>query len=404
MSIDKTIESIISKAIEKNHEKLREIAKQLHEHPELGYQEKFAHDYLTKFLEENGFQLERHAGGIDTAFVATYDTGKPGPRIGICSEFDALQLSDKVICHACGHNLIATVGVATVLGLKEAVAEPSYCGGGKIVLFGTPAEEGEGGKIRMIDAGLFQQADVCMMAHPGSGTNQFSRSPLIARHSVKVEYFGKPAHAGGMPWKGVNALDAMVLAYNGISTLRQQLSPNDRVHGIIVNGGSAVNVIPDYTSGKFSMRALKKDKLEELQAKIDKIFRSAAEATGCEVKVTWDKHPYLDTVNNKAMINVFNQAMTDLGFTDTNPGVEDPLPTTASTDFGNVSYIMPGIHPMYGINTPDFPHTVSFAAAAATDDGFKASLVVAKGLAVTAMKVLQDKKLYEKIIEEFKQL
>jgi metal-dependent amidase/aminoacylase/carboxypeptidase family protein len=138
-------------------------------------------------------------------------------------EEDRLQLSEKIVCHACGHNLIATVGVATALGIRYAVDQPFYTGGGKIVLFGTPAEEGQGGKNYMLDAGLFKQADVCMMAHPCSGELQFMRSPLIARTSVKVEYFGKPAHAGLNPWAGVNALDAVVLAYNGLSTLRQQV-------------------------------------------------------------------------------------------------------------------------------------------------------------------------------------
>lgn len=136
---------------------------------------------------------------------------------------NSLPLSDNVVCHACGHNLIATVGVATALGLRYAVAEPCYQGGGKIVLFGTPAEEGLGGKNYMLEAGLFKEADICLMAHPCQGDVIFSRAPLIARSSVGVEYFGKPAHAGLNPWKGVNALDAIVLAYNGLSTLRQQV-------------------------------------------------------------------------------------------------------------------------------------------------------------------------------------
>lgn len=138
-----------------------------------------------------------------------------------------------MICHACGHNLIATVGVATALGLKAAISDPEYKAGGKIVLFGTPAEEGLGGKNYMLAEGLFKAADVCMMAHPSAGEKQFSRGPLIARTSVKVEYFGKPAHAGLNPWNGTNALDAIVLAYNGLSTLRQQMIPTDRLHGII---------------------------------------------------------------------------------------------------------------------------------------------------------------------------
>ncbi|KAI9288199.1 hypothetical protein BC943DRAFT_186110 [Umbelopsis sp. AD052] len=404
MSIDKTLEEFIAQTIETHRKDLRELAKQIHDHPEVGFEEKFAHEYLTKLLEEKGFAVERHAGGIETAFVATYDTGKPGPRIGVCSEFDALQLSDNLVCHACGHNLIATVGVATALSLRYAVAEPSYQGGGKIVLFGTPAEEGQGGKNYMLDAGLFEQVDVCMMAHPSNGSKQFGRTPTIARQSIKVEYFGKPAHAGGMPWKGVNALDAMVLAYNGISTLRQQLTPNDRIHGIITNGGSAPNVIPDYTSGQFTVRALKKDQLEQLQSKVEKIFRSAADATGCEIKLSWDKNPYLDTMHNKKMMNVFSTAMESLGFADINPGVENPPPVTASTDFGNVSYAMPGIHPMFGINTPHFPHTAGFADAAATDDGFEAALVTARALTVTGMSVLQDDQFYHQVVEEFKQI
>jgi metal-dependent amidase/aminoacylase/carboxypeptidase family protein len=141
-----------------------------------------------------------------------------------------------------------------------------------------------------------------------------------------------------------------------------------------------------------------------LQDKIENIFRSAAVATGCEIKLAWDKNPYLDTMNNKKMMNVFSKAMDDFGFTDFNPGVENPAPVTASTDFGNVTYAMPGIHPMYGINTPHFPHTAAFAEAAGKDDGFEASLVTAKALIVTGMSVLQDEQFYNQVVEEFKQI
>ncbi|KAJ2960430.1 hypothetical protein NQZ79_g4185 [Umbelopsis isabellina] len=404
MATDNQTQARVSKGIDDARAELRKMAKQIHEHPEPGMEEKFAQEYLTKFLEEKGFQIEKGVADMATAFVATYDTGRPGPKIGICSEFDALPLSKKVVKHACGHNLIATVGVATALGLKTAISDSEYKDGGRVVLFGTPAEEGHGGKNYMLAKGVFKAADICMMAHPNAGDKDFSRGPMIARSSVKVEYFGKAAHAGMNPWSGINALDAIVLAYNGISTLRQQMIPTDRVHGIITHGGSAPNVIPDHTAGSFSCRSVNKDGLEKLGAHVDKIFRSAADATGCKVELSWDDSPYLDVKNNTVLMDLYAKAMAESGYSDRNPGVKNPDPLTSSTDFGSVSYQMPAIHPMFGIHTEHTPHTVDFVDAADQDVAFDNALVTAKSLAAAGLTVLEDEEVYSNIVKEFQQI
>jgi amidohydrolase len=293
---------------------------------------------------------------LDTAFEATI--GSSGPRVVICCEYDALP----EIGQACGHNIIATAAVGAGIALAGMVDDL----GMRVTVLGTPAEEGGGGKVDLIDAGAFEDAAASMMIHP-SPRDMLDPS-FQARTSFTVEYFGKESHAAFAPQQGVNALDAFVQAYMNVATLRQQILPTDRVHCIIDHGGDANNIIPKYTKSTWGIRSGDSERLAELIPKVHACFEAAASATGCRLEINRIGHPYLNMVNNDVMTGLFQANSTELG---------RKLPTEAelgvsggSSDMGNVSQVVPSIHPMLAIDTDGaVNHQAEFAAATITDSG-----------------------------------
>ncbi|KAI9310699.1 hypothetical protein BX666DRAFT_1869210 [Dichotomocladium elegans] len=387
------IERTISKAIDAVSDELREISLDLHSNVETGMKEYHAHQVLTDYLEKKGFKVTRHAYGIETAFTAEFSHGQ-GRRIGLCSEYDGLP----GLGQGCGHNLIAISGVAAAIGLK-AVLESGKASG-KVILFGTPAEELSIGKILLVKKRAFQDnVDVCLMLHP---TNiDAERGALIAVHDVRVEFFGKPSHASATPWEGVNALDAMVQVWNNISMMRQQLLPTDRVHGIVTDGGKAPNIIPDHTSAFFFIRTTRFEQIGRLMEKMEDCFRAAALATGCEVKWTWREIGVTkDVVQNAKMADVYKEYMervAGIKFAD----LELQKAGGGSTDMGNVSYEVPTLHPMFGIHTTAANHTVEFTKAASTEIAHKDTIAAAKGLTVTATEVLLNDHFFDSVKQDF---
>ncbi|HUG08359.1 MAG TPA: M20 family metallopeptidase [Acidimicrobiia bacterium] len=338
---------------------LREISSWMYENPEVGYQEYQSSARLASFLDEHGFEVEYPTRGLDTAFEA--NTGKAGPRVVICCEYDALP----VVGHACGHNIIATAAVGAgiaVAGLADEL-------GIRVTVLGTPAEEGAGGKVDLIDAGAFEDAAASMMIHP-SPRDQLDPS-FQARSSFTVEYFGKESHAAFAPQAGINALDAFVQAYVNVATLRQQILPTDRVHCIIDHGGDANNIIPAYTKSTWGIRSADGERLEELIPRVHACFQAAAQATGCRIEITPIGHPYVNMINDPAMTKLYQANSTALG---------RPLPLEAelgasggSSDMGNVSQVVPSIHPMLAIDCGDaVNHQKEFAASTITPSGDKA--------------------------------
>lgn len=338
---------------------LREISRWMFENPELRYQEHESSRRLAEFLGSKGFEVEYPAYGLDTAFEAT--VGSEGPRVVICCEYDALP----EVGHACGHNIIATAalgaGVATA-GLVEDL-------GIRVSVLGTPAEEGGGGKVELINAGAFTGAAASMMIHP-STTDKLDPS-FQARESFTVEYFGKESHAAFAPQKGINALDAFVQAYVNVSTLRQGLYGSDVVHVIVDHGGDASNIIPKYTKSTWGIRSANKRRLQELIPKVMACFEAAAAATGCRLEVTSNDHPYDNMVSNPVMTALFAE---------NSAGIGRPMPTEAelgaeggSSDMGNVSQFVPSIHPMLRIDAGGaVNHQAEFAAATITPSGEEA--------------------------------
>lgn len=274
------VRTSINLAIDEVAIELRELNRQIHSHPELGFEEVFAHDTLTTFLESKGFTVKKHAYGIDTSFEV--ESGSGGRLVTYCAEYDALP----GIGHACGHNLIATASIAGFLGLANTLQKLNIPG--RVRILGTPAEEGGGGKVKLLEAGAFNDdISASIMAHPipshtyKDGYTGLAGLKLIASHKIRVEFRGKSAHAGGEPWQGVNALDAAVAAYANISMLRQQIRPEERVHGVIEEGGTVPNVITEYTRMNYYIRSPTIQQCDELLARVKACIEAAALATGC---------------------------------------------------------------------------------------------------------------------------
>ena len=375
---------------------LQALSLDIHAHPEENYQEVHAHAALTNWLGEEGWDVRRSAYGMDTAFEARRGAASPdAPTLAVLCEYDALP----GIGHACGHNLIAASGVAAGLGVAAAIEQSGL--NAAIRILGSPAEEGGGGKIRLIDAGAFAEVGAAMMLHPAPG--DMIRPSVLAIDTCMVEFQGRNAHAAAAPWEGRNALDALVLAYQAIALLRQQSKPDVRIHGKIHHGGDKPNIIPDRAAAEFYVRGRDDATVDDMIARVEACFRGAAEATGCSVSVEWQPgERYSDMANNGPLAQAFGQRWLDLGVRASDldrPGTGG----FGSTDMGNVSHVVPSIHPMYAIPTEDGAgnHTPGFTAAAATDAAHDSTFTAAKALALTALDWLTDPQLRETAQADF---
>ncbi|KAL3882708.1 hypothetical protein ACJMK2_029021 [Sinanodonta woodiana] len=383
-------------AIERAKDDLFKVSQDIWSHPEENFQEHHAHKALTAFLEKYGFNVEKHFH-LPTAFRAVLGDGNTGPHVAVLCEYDALP----EIGHACGHNIIAEVGVAAALGVKAAfefVGKPF----GKFTVLGTPAEEGGGGKIDLINAGVFNGVDVAMMAHPAPYNEP--AIGFLAIKTVNVKFLGKPTHASACPWEGVNALDAAVLCYQSVSCLRQQMKPTWRVHGIIKKGGTKPNIIPEETELEFYVRAPTSVELAVLEGKVHQCFESAAISTGCRVEIKWSARPYLDMVKNMTVLDIYRTNAVSVGVDFEKYRMPDGFNTsTGSTDMGNVSHVVPSIHPMFYIESTSVNHTRDFTTASGDPIAQPFALAQGKALAMTALDILSNPAILDKVKDEFKE-
>ena len=376
----------VKDSVESQRQQLIQLSLNIHDNPELGFEEKKASAWLASYLEESGFRVERGIANLPTAFRATY--GRGSPKIALLAEYDALPK----IGHGCGHNIIAASAVGAGVASKPVIDAL----GGSIVVLGTPAEEGFGGKIDMVKAGAFREIDVAMIVHPN--TRNMPTEEALACSSLEVEFFGKAVHAAGQPHKGVNALDAMILAFTSINSLRQHIREDARIHGIITDGGEAPNIVPAHSAAVFLVRALDNDYLAELKDKVLHCFIGASVATGTRLEYRWRENTYAPMKNNMILAGLFRQNLESLG-----RQVEDfdPRFGMGSTDMGNVSQVVPSIHPTVAIASPEvLIHTPEFAAAAASEAGQQGLIDAAKALAMTVVDILQPGML-DKIKQEF---
>ncbi|POW01599.1 hypothetical protein PSTT_12367 [Puccinia striiformis] len=363
--------STLEDEIDRLSDDLREWSLKIFGYAEIAMKEFKTHDLIAQIFEQTpGWKVTRHAYGIQTAVEAIYTHGKGGRTVGFNSEMDALP----GIGHACGHPLICISGIAAAMATARLSKRP------------IPR--------------LMHSPRVSLGLSNVTSWAVWWMLPMLAISQVKVEYFGRNAHAAGAPWDGINALDAAVSAYTNISLLRQQIRPDERVHGIIQGSETCVsNVIPDYAWLRYDIRAPTKDGMEKLKARVMKCFQAASDSSGCRIKVE-EEMVYADLVNNLPLAQEYHKYMENV------MGIAVPMdgPTLGSTDFGNVSYEVPSIHPIYAI--PTLPgqgnHTRGFTKAAATEEAHDLTLKSAKGIAVTAWKVLADKSFAEEVHKAFK--
>jgi amidohydrolase len=328
-------------------------------------------------VAERGFQITAAPGGLDTAFRADFGSGSL--VIGICAEYDALP----GIGHACGHNIIASSAVGTALALAEVADELDLT----VVLLGTPAEEAGGGKALMLEAGVFDDIAATVMLH--AGPLDIARARSLALSQVAIEYVGRAAHAAVAPYLGLNAADAITVSQVAIGLLRQQFAPGQMVHGIVTDGGQATNVIPARTEMHYTMRANDSGSLRELEGRMSDCFLAGAVATGCGHQVESTEPSYLELTPDQWLADVFRAEMVRLGRTPVGAEVEAALPL-GSTDMGNVTQVMPGIHPIVGIDAAGASiHQPGFAAAAAGPSADKAVIEGAVMLARTVVELAE---------------
>lgn len=369
--------------------RLDDLVRDLYDHPELAFAEHRSVRAVAALLAEHGVTAQVGAYGLPTALRAVAGSGS-GPRVAILAEYDALP----GVGHGCGHNLIAATAVGAFLVVRELVGRT----GGTVELVGTPAEEGGGGKQLIIDAGGFDGVDAAIMVHPGNATRIFGTG-LGMRH-VDVTYHGQAAHASGAPHLGYNALDAVVTAYQSVAQLRQHILPTDRVHGIITDGGQAPNVVPERASAHFFVRSGELDTLQALSARVDAALRGAAVSTGTTVDLRWDTQPaYLPVRVNDAIASRF---VVNLAGRRTFPPRSTAGVAGGSTDMGNVSHVVPAVHP----NVQTAPstvgaHTAAFADTTLTEQARDGVLDSVVGIARTVADILADADLRAEIARQF---
>jgi amidohydrolase len=377
-------------AVDARRDELIALSLRIHETPEPAFQEHKSAAMLEDFLEANGFAVERGICDIPTAFKATVGSGEP--RLALVAEYDALP----GVGHGCGHNIIGTASSAAGIVMKDFLAD---AGGGTVHVIGTPAEEAAGGKVYMIDRGAFRDLDCAMMVHPGNRNTSVAYA--LACLELDVEFTGKAAHAAARPDAGVNALDAMVAAFTNIGLMRQQIRDTARVHGIITDGGQAVNVIPHHTAAKLLIRTEEDEYMDEvLKPKVLACFEGAAKATGCELTYRWGEESRYKTMRtNMALADAYKANVESLGRKTIMPESKRSM---GSTDMGNVSQVVPGIHPSIAIAPQEVPiHTEDFREFAKSESGHVGLIDAAKALAMTAIDVFVDADLRKRMKDEF---
>jgi amidohydrolase len=375
-SLAQAVEAVTPDALDLSH--------RVHATPEIAFQERQASQWTAELLERHGFEVTAPAGGLDTAFVARWRGTGAGPVVAFAGEYDALP----EVGHGCGHNLMCSSSAGAAIAASRVLGRDF---GGEIRFIGTPAEEAGNGKVWLIEAGLFDDVDICLQIHPSDSNS--SEVLALAVTEVGVTFHGKLAHASGDPWLGKNALDAIVLLYTMVAQWRQHLKPGERVHGIITHGGAAPNIVPDLTSGRWYLRTPVDADLDAMIERFTAMADAAAAATGCTVELTIDpKNRCRTMVNNPTLLEIWRRHLADAGIAD------DPIdPNAGSTDMANVSHEVPTIHPYLRIAPRGTPgHSREFAAHAGGADGDSVLPKAIRILAGTALELVADPSLVER--------
>ncbi len=376
-------------AIERHREEIIALSHRIHEHPEPAFDERQASTWVAEAVARHGYRVEHPAGRLETAVRGRISggLGTDGPRIGILAEYDALP----GLGHGCGHNSMAASGVGAAIALASVASQLR----GEVVFLGTPAEERGSGKQFMIDDGLLDGLDAALLFHPSDRTQV--ACALLASEDVEVTFTGFQAHAAADPWKGRNALDALVMLFSSIGLWRQQLRPDARVHGIVIEGGTAANIIPDRTVGRFMIRSTDEHEFERMRERFRQLVQAAALAAECDGEAVFSGGS--STMKDNATLRArFVANMSAFGITD-NPVLPDQL---GSSDMGNVSQVLPAIHPSIAICEEGVPgHSIEFRDAAAMPRADEVTLVAAALVAQTAWDLFADPALVAAAWREF---
>ena len=383
------LKAAVCAEVDRHADQLLHASHEIHAHPELNFEEHFAHDLLVDQLRSSGLDTTAHAYGVDTAFEAS--VGEQGFNVAVLCEYDALP----GIGHACGHNVIATAG----LGAGLAAAAVAQQAGGRLRIMGTPAEEGGGGKIEMARHGAFEHVDAAMMVHPADA--DLISMDTIALQELHVQLHGKAAHAAAAPWEGRNALDAAVLGYMNIAAMRQHIRPTERIHGIITKGGDKANIVPAETAMEWIVRSATIESLQPLKQRVLTSLEAAASACACSIDHQWHGHTYADMIDNGPMVAAYVTNAARVGRTVVDPAAVGRR-VVGSTDMGNISYLVPSIHPMIKVAGDGVAiHTLEFAEWARSPDGDKAVLDGAKAMAMTIVDLWTSADLREATTKAF---
>ena len=380
----------IKSLLEQIGPELDDLSRKIYENPELGGQEYEACRLHTELLRKYGFTVETPFSGVETGFKAVFDTGKPGLSIAFLAEYDALP----EIGHGCAHNLLGTTSPGGGIILRHCIEDI----GGRVIVFGTPAEETNGAKVVYAEHNEFAGIDLALIAHPH---NRSVKSGLsLALEPIEFEFIGKSAHAASSPEEGINALDAALITMTAINALREHIRDDSRVHGIVANGGAAANIVPDYAKLQYYVRSTKKSYNQQLLEKVKNCARAGALATGCELRMNKFEYSYDNLLTNQALSRVFVKHYEEL----TGMTMAEPPAVCASLDTGQVSQFCPTIHPDYDItgwDTSIVGHSRELAAASVSEYAKEQMRHVITAFVLTALEVMTDKSVYEEIRQEF---
>ena len=378
----------VCKVVDALTELLKELSTEIHTTPELSFEEHKAIQLISDVLREEGFEVQKGIAGLETAFLATHPSRSNGPRIAFLAEYDALP----GIGHACGHNIIA----GSALGAALAIGKIKQRLPGTLQIFGCPAEEMGGGKVIMVEKGVFNGLDIAMMVHPGTENSGTRKNLTLA--PLEITFDGKSAHAAAAPEQGVNALSAVIQTFNSINALREHLSPDASIHGIITHGGDRTNIVPDFAQCQFSVRSPRRAQRDELVEKLQNCARGAALAMGCKVRFDHFDQVYDAMRINAPLELAFQNNLESLGLS----FVKDAEQERSSTDAANVSQMVPTLHAYVAVAPEGVKlHTEEFAQAAASAKGMQAMIHAAKAMAMTAVDGFSSEDLINQIKAHF---
>ncbi|MTI68256.1 MAG: M20 family metallopeptidase [Firmicutes bacterium] len=367
---------------------LIKLSEFIYNNPELGFKEYKSSKAHMDLLKKYNFKVESKFMGIETAFKAEFDSKKKGPTIAFLSEYDALPK----IGHGCGHNLLGTTSTGAGIVLSKILNDI----GGKVIVFGTPAEETSGGKVQMALKGAFDNIDIALIAHPGD--KYYKSGSSLAMEAIKFEFKGKSAHAAAYPEKGINALDAAINTFNNINALREHIRYDSRIHGIIKKGGEAANIVPDLAVAEFYVRAITKSYLISLSKRVKNCAKGASLAAGCELEISNYEASYDNLITNETLSNIFTKNIKSMGV----KKVYDSRESYGSLDMGNVSQVCPSIHPYFSITDKEvIAHTKEFSKETIKPKAYNGMKKTIGALVLTAIDVIKDKDLLKDIKEEF---